>query len=158
MQVRQADCTTNSTAQRTAQQTSCSFLTQLTSLLLCVLSARLLLWLSEAMNFNFGLAALTSGECIMRFDDTNPEAEKLDYIEQILNNLQWLGHQPARITYSSDYFPQLYDLAVKLIRSGLAYVDHQTAEDIKKSRDYKEGEKTASPWRDRPIEESPAAV
>ena len=113
--------------------------------------------LSEAMNFNFGLAALTDGTCIMRFDDTNPEAEKLDYIEQILRNLQWLGHQPARITYSSDYFPQLYELAVKLIKSGHAYIDHQTAAEIKASRDYKEGSegsKAASPWRDRPVEES----
>ena len=109
---------------------------------------------AKAMNFNFGLAALTGGQCFMRFDDTNPEAEKLDYIEQILNNLQWLGHQPARITYSSDYFPQLYELAVQLIKSGHAYVDHQTAAEIKASRDYKEGSKAASPWRHRPIEES----
>ena len=106
------------------------------------------------MNFNFGLAGLTGGECLMRFDDTNPEAEKLDYIEQILDNLSWLGHQPARITYSSDYFPQLYELAVRLIRSGHAYVDHQTAAEIKASRDYKEGSKAASPWRDRPVADS----
>ena len=110
--------------------------------------------LAEAMNFNFGLAKLGHGQCFMRFDDTNPEAEKLDYIEQILDNLQWLGHEPAKITYSSDYFPQLYELAVRLIKSGHAYVDHQTAAEIKASRDYKEGSKAASPWRDRPIEES----
>ena len=108
----------------------------------------------KAMNFNFGLARASHGSCFLRFDDTNPEAEKLDYITQIVENVQWLGHDPAAITYSSDYFPQLYDLAVQLIRSGHAYVDHQTAAEIKASRDQKAAVKLASPWRQRPVEES----
>ena len=104
------------------------------------------------MNFNFGLASVSGGECYLRFDDTNPEAEKLDYITQIVENVTWLGHSPTRVTYSSDYFPQLYDLAVQLIRSGHAYVDHQTAAEIKASREGKS--KVPSPWRNRPVEES----
>ncbi len=86
----------------------------------------------------------------MRFDDTNPEAEKGEYIDAIFENLSWLGHVPSRTTYSSDYFQELYELAVKLIRVGKAYVDHQTAEEIRLSRETKIG----SPWRDRPAEES----
>jgi hypothetical protein len=86
----------------------------------------------------------------MRFDDTNPEAEKGEYIDNIIENLNWLGHKPSRVTYSSDYFQELYDLAVKLIRKGKAYVDHQTAEEIRKSRETK----IPSPWRERPVEES----
>lgn len=111
---------------------------------------------AKAMNFNFGLAKLTNGECIMRFDDTNPEAEKTDYINSILGNLEWLGHKPAQVTYSSDYFPQLYRLAVKMIETGYAYVDHQTAAEIKVSRDERKAgrDPIPSPWRDRPIEES----
>ena len=109
---------------------------------------------AKAMNFNFGLATATAGECFLRFDDTNPEAEKLDYIQQILENVQWLGHRPSAITYSSEYFPQLYDLAVRLIRAGHAYVDHQTAAEIRAAREAKTGTKAASPWRERPIEES----
>lgn len=61
-----------------------------------------------------------------------------------------MGHKPWKITYSSDYFPQLYDLAVKLIKSGKAYVDHQTPDEIKEYRE----KKKESPWRNRPIEES----
>lgn len=105
---------------------------------------------AKAMNFSFGLAKKFDGQCIMRFDDTNPEAEKGEYIDNILENLEWLGHKPTRITYSSDYFQQLYDLAVVLIRKGKAYVDHQTAEEIRKSRETK----IPSPYRERPIEES----
>ena len=86
----------------------------------------------------------------MRFDDTNPEAEKGEYIDAIKANLEWLGHVPSRTTYSSDYFQELYDLAVKLIRKGKAYVDHQTAEEIRSSRETK----IPSPWRERPVEES----
>lgn len=105
---------------------------------------------AKAMNFNFGLANKFGGECIMRFDDTNPEAEKGEYIDSILENLKWLGHTPSRVTYSSEYFPELYDLAVKLIKKGKAYVCHQTAEEIRKSRETR----TPSPYRERPMEES----
>ena len=86
----------------------------------------------------------------MRFDDTNPEKEKQEYIDSILSNVEWLGHSPWKITYSSEYFPQLYELAVKLIKLGKAYVCHQTAEDMRRDR----YDKVESPWRNRPIEEN----
>ncbi|KAL1505024.1 hypothetical protein AB1Y20_008785 [Prymnesium parvum] len=122
---------------------------------------------AKAMNFNFGQARLLpGGETIMRFDDTNPAAEKQEYIDSILSNVEWLGHKPSKVTYSSDYFQELYELAVQLIKSGGAYVCHQTGEQIKaermKLREYfasKTPGKTlpkgaASPYRDRPVEEN----
>ena len=104
----------------------------------------------KAMNFNFGIAKRNGGTTIMRFDDTNPEAEKQIYIDNILENLSWLGHKPCKITFSSDYFYELYTMAIKLIESGKAYVDHQTALEIKEYRSARKG----SPWRDRPITEN----
>lgn len=105
---------------------------------------------AKSMRLNFGVAGRSGGGCIMRFDDTNPEAEKKIYIDSIYDSLAWLGHKPVRVTYTSDYFPQLYDLAVALIKKGLAYVDHQTKDEIAKARSTKE----PSPWRDRPVAES----
>ena len=96
---------------------------------------------AKAMNFNFGQARIATelgfegGETVMRFDDTNPTAEKQEFIDSILDNVAWLGHKPAQITYSSDYFQQLYDLAIQLIQDGGAYVCHQSGEEIKASRD-----------------------
>ncbi|CAI7898627.1 unnamed protein product, partial [Closterium sp. NIES-53] len=84
------------------------------------------------------------------YDDTNPEAEKQEYIDHIEEIVSWLGWKPFKITYSSDYFQELYDLAVQLIKSGHAYVDHQTAEEIKQYRE----KHLESPWRNRPVEES----
>jgi len=129
---------------------------------------------AKAMNFNFGQARIgkelgIGGDTVMRFDDTNPAAEKQEFIDSILDNVEWLGHKPACITYSSDYFQQLYELAIKLIRAGGAYVCHQTAAEIKASRDLLRvfhgrglpaAEKgplpkgAASPYRDRPVEEN----
>jgi len=140
---------------------------------------------AKAMNFNFGQAVLgrevpppggaasaaVGGETIMRFDDTNPTAEKQEFIDSILDNVAWLGHTPLKTTYSSDYFQKLYDLALELIEAGGAYVCHQTAEEIKASRmvlrkyyapDDKGGsggkgklpDGAASPFRDRPIAEN----
>jgi len=71
---------------------------------------------SQAMNFNFGQARLADGVTYMRFDDTNPTAEKQEYIDSILGSVDWLGNKPFKITYSSDYFQDLYELAVKLIK------------------------------------------
>eukprot|EP00967_Tisochrysis_lutea_P046577 scaffold56582_cov32-Tisochrysis_lutea.AAC.1 len=106
---------------------------------------------AKAMNFNFGQARLAReaglrGETVMRFDDTNPTAEKQEFIDSILDNVRWLGHDPVSITYSSDYFPKvcrpvslrrvppLYELALQLIRVGKAYVCHQSGEKIKAER------------------------
>eukprot|EP00455_Lapot_gusevi_P035241 TRINITY_DN3900_c0_g2_i1.p1 TRINITY_DN3900_c0_g2~~TRINITY_DN3900_c0_g2_i1.p1 ORF type:complete len:774 (+),score=335.21 TRINITY_DN3900_c0_g2_i1:58-2379(+) len=105
---------------------------------------------AKSMNFNFGLANRNNGECILRFDDTNPDAESVEYIENIIENVKWMGHSPARITYSSDYFDQLYELAKFMIRKGFAYVDHQTKAEMQAYRDARRD----SPWRNRPIEES----
>jgi hypothetical protein len=77
------------------------------------------------MFVNFGLAKETGGGCYLRFDDTNPEAEKQEYIDHIQSIVSWMGWKPFKITYSSDYFQDLYELAVELIKRGRAYVDHQ---------------------------------
>ncbi|KAL8531712.1 hypothetical protein ACS0TY_008344 [Phlomoides rotata] len=105
---------------------------------------------AKAMFVDFGLAKERGGNCYLRFDDTNPEAEKKEYIDHIEEIVKWMGWEPFKITYTSDYFQELYELAVELIRRGHAYVDQQTPEEIKEYRE----KKMNSPWRDRPIEES----
>ncbi|GMI90164.1 ovule abortion 9 [Hibiscus trionum] len=105
---------------------------------------------AKAMFVDFGLAKERGGCCYLRYDDTNPEAEKKEYITHIEEIVQWMGWEPFKITYTSDYFQDLYELAVELIRRGHAYVDHQTPEEIKEYRE----KKMNSPWRDRPIAES----
>ncbi|TXG61176.1 hypothetical protein EZV62_012539 [Acer yangbiense] len=107
---------------------------------------------TKAMFVDFGLS---KGERWLvlpevRYDDTNPEAEKKEYIDHIEEIVQWMGWEPFKITYTSDYFQDLYELAVELIRRGHAYVDHQTSEEIKEYRE----KKMNSPWRDRPVAES----
>jgi glutaminyl-tRNA synthetase len=105
---------------------------------------------AKAMFVDFGLAKDRGGGCYLRFDDTNPEAEKKEYIDHIKEIVNWMGWEPYKITYTSNYFQQLYDLAVELIRRGHAYVDHQTPDEIKEYRE----KKMNSPWRDRPIDDS----
>lgn len=105
---------------------------------------------AKAMFIDFGMAEQYGGECCLRFDDTNPEAEKQEYIDHIQDIVAWLGWTPGKITFSSDYFHELHALAVKLIETGNAYVCHQTGDEIKASREKRE----PSPWRDRPKEES----
>ncbi|GAB4828854.1 Glutamine--tRNA ligase, cytoplasmic [Ancistrocladus abbreviatus] len=105
---------------------------------------------AKAMFIDFGLAKERGGHCYLRYDDTNPEAEKQEYIDHIYEIVKWMGWEPFKVTYTSDYFQELYDLAVKLIQNGCAYVDHQTPDEIKEYRE----KKMNSPWRDRPIAES----
>lgn len=81
---------------------------------------------SKAIFVNFGYAAHHNGKCYLRYDDTNPEAEEARYFESILETVRWLGYEPWKITYSSDYFKELYDMAVELTRRGKAYVCHCT--------------------------------
>lgn len=114
---------------------------------------------SKAILVNFGFAKHHDGVCYLRYDDTNPEAEEDVYFKSILKMVKWLGFEPFKITYSSDYFDQLYDLAEDLIRRDKAYVCHDTAEEIKRSRGIKEdgtpgGERVPSKDRNRPIEQS----
>ncbi|KAI3933504.1 hypothetical protein MKX01_022083 [Papaver californicum] len=104
---------------------------------------------AKAMFVSFGLAKDRGGCCHLRYDDTNPDAEKKEYIDHSEEIVQWMGWEPS-ITYTSDYFQDLYNLAVELIKRGHAYVDHQSAEEIKVYRENKRN----SPWRDRPNEES----
>ncbi|KAK6157682.1 hypothetical protein DH2020_011930 [Rehmannia glutinosa] len=105
---------------------------------------------AKAMYVDFGLAKERGGCCYLRYDDTNPEAEKKEYIDRDQEIVGWMGWEPFKITYSSDYFQELYELAVELIRRGHAYVDHQKPDEIKEYRE----KKMNSPWRERPIEES----
>lgn len=105
---------------------------------------------SKAMFLDFGYANKMNGDCILRFDDTNPSVEKTEYIEAINEMVKWMGHKPAKTTYSSDYFFQLYNLAKDLIRRGKAFVCHQTGEEI--ARDRKEG--IDSPYRNRSVKEN----
>eukprot|EP01112_Ceratiomyxa_fruticulosa_P017623 TRINITY_DN5529_c0_g2_i1.p1 TRINITY_DN5529_c0_g2~~TRINITY_DN5529_c0_g2_i1.p1 ORF type:complete len:812 (-),score=190.81 TRINITY_DN5529_c0_g2_i1:122-2464(-) len=105
---------------------------------------------AKAMHLVFGYANQLNGKCYLRFDDTNPEKENQEYIDNIIENVNWMGHKPWKVTYSSHYFPKLYELGVELIKRGKAYVDHQTPEEIKESRRTKQ----ESPYRNRPIEEN----
>ena len=110
---------------------------------------------AKAININFGFAACHGGITNLRYDDTNPEAEEEMYFKAIKDTVEWLGYIPTKVTYSSDHFMKLYQLAVQLINSGHAYVCHSTGHDIHLQRggDQK-GPRTNSPWRDRPIAES----
>lgn len=76
---------------------------------------------SKAIAVNFGYAKYHKGHCYLRYDDTNPEAEEQIYFDKILENVRWLGYEPYAVTHSSDHFERLYDLAVLLIKKGLAY-------------------------------------
>lgn len=110
---------------------------------------------AKAMNFNFRYAEAHSGECNLRFDDTNPEAEEDRYYKAIKENVDWLGFKPARITYASDNFQKLYEFAVELIKKGKAYICQMTQEEIHNSRGGDEkGPRFDSPFRNRPIEEN----
>ncbi|XP_063823390.1 probable glutamine--tRNA ligase [Ostrinia nubilalis] len=103
---------------------------------------------AKAININFGYAAAHDGICYLRFDDTNPEKEEEKFFVGIKDMVEWLGYKPYKITHSSDYFDQLYEWAVQLIKKDLAYVCHQKSEEIKGFNP------PPSPWRNRPIEES----
>ncbi|XP_055852721.1 probable glutamine--tRNA ligase [Episyrphus balteatus] len=103
---------------------------------------------AKAININFGYAASQNGVCFLRYDDTNPEKEEEKFFIGIKDMVEWLGYKPYKITHSSDNFQQLYEWAVVLIKKGLAYVCHQTADEMKGFNP------KPSEWRDRPVEES----
>ncbi|KAJ1734604.1 Glutaminyl-tRNA synthetase [Coemansia biformis] len=111
---------------------------------------------AKAINVNFGYAATHGGTCNLRYDDTNPTTEEQEYVESILDTVRWLGFEPDKILYSSDYFQQLYELAVELTERGLAYVCHCTGEEINEQRGGEDnrGKRFACPHRDRPVAES----
>jgi len=105
---------------------------------------------AKSMNLNFGEAKKHNGFCYLRYDDTNPEAEDIEYINAIEEMARWMGWSPDAITFTSDYFDKLFDYAIRLIKDGKAYVDHSTAAEIKVQRE----ERINSPWRDRSVEEN----
>ena len=110
---------------------------------------------AKAICINFGIADDYGGECFLRFDDTNPLKEDMEYVEAIERDVRWLGFDwDDRLAHASDYFPELYEFALELIRRGLAYVDDQSADEIRASRGTLTEAGTNSPYRDRPVEEN----
>lgn len=109
---------------------------------------------AKAICIDFGIAENYNGICNLRFDDTNPVKEDVEYVDAIMEDIKWLGFQWENVYYASDYFQQLWDLAVKFIRDGKAYVDEQTAEEIAKQKGSPTVPGVESPYRNRPIEEN----
>jgi glutaminyl-tRNA synthetase len=109
---------------------------------------------AKAICLDFGVAAERAGTCNLRFDDTNPTKEDVEYVEAIERDVAWLGFAWDGLFYASDYFEQLYQFAVELIKKGKAYVDGQTADEIRALRGTLTEPGTNSPYRDRPVEES----
>ena len=109
---------------------------------------------AKAICMDFGAAKKYGGVCNLRFDDTNPSKEDTEYVDSILNDIQWLGFQWGNVYYASDYFQQLWDFAVWMIKKGLAYIDEQTSEQIAEQKGTPTTPGKPSPYRDRPVEEN----
>src|SRR6266849_3020363 len=110
---------------------------------------------AKSICLNFGLAAQYGGVCHLRFDDTNPTKEAVEYVDSIMADVKWLGFDwGPHLYYASDYFEQLYAWAVALIEAGRAYVDDLSAEEIRAYRGTLTEPGRDSPYRDRPVEEN----
>ncbi len=110
---------------------------------------------AKAITINFGLAEKYGGKCNLRFDDTNPTTEETHYVESIKRDIRWLGYDwEDREYYASDYFPKLYEFAVKLIKKGLAYVDDSSPEEIARMKGTPTQPGIESPYRNRSVEEN----
>ena len=110
---------------------------------------------AKAICMDFGVAEKFGGTCNLRFDDTNPQKEDTEYVEAIMRDIHWLGFDWAdRLYYASDYFPKLYDFAIRLIKEGKAYVDDQTSEQIAQQKGTPTTPGINSPYRDRTVEEN----
>ena len=110
---------------------------------------------AKAICMDFGVAEKFGGTCNLRFDDTNPQKEDTEYVEAIMRDIHWLGYDWGdRLYYASDYFPKLYDFAIRLIKEGKAYVDDQTSEQIAQQKGTPTTPGTNSPYRDRTVEEN----
>ena len=110
---------------------------------------------AKSICLNFGIAQEFGGVCNLRFDDTNPAREEVEYVQSIIDDVRWLGFDwDDRIYYASDYFEQIYDFAVKLIKDGLAYVDDLSRDEIRQYRGTLTEPGIESPWRDRTVEEN----
>ena len=110
---------------------------------------------AKSICLNFGIAQDYQGQCNLRFDDTNPEKEDIEYVESIKKDVNWLGfEQDGEVCYSSNYFDKLYEYAIELINKGLAYVDELSPEQIREYRGTLTAPGKPSPYRDRPVEEN----
>ena len=109
---------------------------------------------AKAICMDFGVAEKFGGVCNLRFDDTNPEKEDTEYVEAILEDISWLGFKWGQIYYASDYFQQLWDFAVRLIKEGKAYIDEQTSEEIAAQKGTPTQPGIESPYRNLPVEEN----
>ena len=109
---------------------------------------------AKAICMDFGVAKRYGGVCNLRFDDTNPTKEDVEYVEAIKEDIKWLGFDWGAEYYASDYFQQLWDFAVRLIKQGKAYIDEQTSEEIAAQKGTPTQAGTESPYRNRPIEEN----
>lgn len=109
---------------------------------------------AKAICLDFGIAQKYNGVCNLRFDDTNPVKEDVEYVDAIQDDIQWLGYTWKNIFYASDYFQQLWDLAIELIKQGKAYIDEQSAEVIAKQKGSPTVPGTESPFRNRSVDEN----
>ena len=109
---------------------------------------------AKAICLDFGVAQEFGGTCNLRFDDTNPTKEDVEYVDAIEDDVRWLGFQWKQLHFASDYFEQLYEYAVHLIREGLAYVDSQSADEIRVNRGTLTSPGVESPYRNRGVEEN----
>ena len=108
----------------------------------------------KAINIDFSMARKHGGTCNLRFDDTNPTKEDVEYVDSIMEDIKWLGFEWDNVYYASDYFPIIYDCAIKLINKGLAYVDDLTADEIREYRGTLSSPGKESPYRNRSVEEN----
>lgn len=109
---------------------------------------------AKSICLNFGTAQKYSGKCNLRFDDTNPVKEDVEYVDSIMEDVKWLGFEWDELLFASDYFDEMYNLAVGLIKDGKAYVCELSAEEIKEYRGTYDKPGKESPYRERPVEES----
>lgn len=109
---------------------------------------------AKSIVLNFGLSEAFQGSCNLRLDDTNPEKEQMDYVKAIQRDVEWLGYRWQELRFASDYYPQLYSYALKLIQMGKAYIDSSSAETIREQRGTLTQAGTDSPYRNRSIAEN----
>ncbi len=109
---------------------------------------------AKSICLNFGIAEEYRGTCNLRYDDTNPEKEEQEYVRSIEDDVRWIGFEPAGVLWASDYFDQMYEWAIQLIKAGKAYVDDQTAEQIRQTRGTLTAPGKDSPFRNRSVAEN----
>src|SRR5699024_592876 len=109
---------------------------------------------AKSICLNFGIARDYGGKCNLRFDDTNPTKEEIEFVESIKKDVEWLGFKWDNLFYASDYFEKFYDAAVTLIKKGLAYVDDSSADELRAMRGTLTEPGKNSPYRERSIEEN----